>query len=224
MTFRRPLSTIFAIAAVACGGNVQFGAADASATDSGGDAADATSSDAACVNSIQGASCSKGDVPCDAGGDRCCIGYVWACIAVGPSGAMVWTKEGLGCACVADAAVDAPSDVSHVDANPASCPVTWTAATTGNHDGLCATTIVCGYAEGSCTCEGFCGGIAIPDADLSPHWACTPNRTDGCSDATPKDGDPCAVAGQACTYGPCCVTTYTCTSGHWKAGPMACPG
>ncbi|MFI5299842.1 MAG: hypothetical protein ACHREM_17275 [Polyangiales bacterium] len=218
MTLHRPLPAIFAIAVVACGGNVRFEATDASGRDASNDAVDA-----ACVTPVQGTNCSKSDVPCGMVGDACCIGYVWACLATGPAGADVWTKEGLGCACVADAAIDTPIEVSPVDANPTSCPVDWTAATTGDHNALCATSIGCEYPQGACTCAGFCGGPARPDADLSPQWSCTSRRTDGCAETAPNDGDVCTIAGQACTYGPCCVTTYTCTTGHWNAGPQECP-
>ncbi len=142
------------------------------------------------------------------------IGYVWACV----SGA--WVKEGLGCPCAVDAAVD----VARTDANPAACPATWTAATTGDHAALCASPIACEYPEGACDRQPFCGGIALPEAASSQQFECTARRTDGGSDTAPKDGDPCTVSGQACTCAPCWVTTFTCTSGRWKAGPTACPG
>lgn len=230
MSFRRAFAAWVPIALAACGGNVQLGVSDASVHDSAVDAAsdgaptDSGGGDAACVNPVQGTPCTTSEVACTMPGDPCCIGYVWACIG-GPSGASVWTQEGLGCACRADAATDvATDDGGHVDANPSACPSTWAAASTGDHDSLCAAAIACDYAEGSCTCEPFCGGIPVPDADTSPRWACTPNRTDGCATPTPKDGDPCTIAGQQCTYGSCCVTTFTCASGAWKAGPMECPG
>jgi hypothetical protein len=212
------LPLVLSLALAACGGNVAPGGAPADGGHEDGSLGDATSEggspDGGCVAAVQGSACTATEVACMPAGDACCIGYIWSCV----SGA--WDKQGLGCPCAVDAAVD----VAHVDANPAACPANWMAATTGDHADLCASSTACGYAEGTCDCQPFCGGIPVPDASLSSQWRCTPRRTDGCSDTAPKDGDPCSVSGQACTYSPCCVTTYTCTGGHWKAGPMACPG
>ncbi len=198
---------------VACGGSIAPGGAtaDGSVVDA---TSDGTGSDGGCVNAVQGSACAATEVACMPPGDACCIGYLWSCV----SGA--WEKLGLGCACLADAGVD----VAKPDANPAACPSSWPAAATGVHADLCPSPIACVYAEGTCGCEPYCGGgPAMPDADMSPQWHCTSRRTDGCSDTAPKDGDPCSVSGQACTYAPCCVTTFTCTGGRWNAGPTACP-
>ncbi|MFI5301412.1 MAG: hypothetical protein ACHREM_25275, partial [Polyangiales bacterium] len=138
------------------------GAGDASGTDANSDASDATSTDAACVNSVEGASCSTADVSCDSGGDRCCIGYVWACVASSPSGATVWTKEGLGCACLADAAVD----TGHAD--------------TGS------TTFACGptTCAVNALCADYAPGIRLPDGGTpADYFTCT--KFPSACDSTP---------------------------------------
>jgi len=125
-----------------------------------------------------------------------------------------WACTGLGC-------IDSGTD-SALDPR---CPSSWAAAQTGSHDDLCPAMISCNYAEGSCACPAYCGGVP-PGPDWKPTWTCTPKpppRTDGCPDAELTDDAVCGAAGKVCSYGSCCMNQYECISGHWrKSGPI-CP-
>jgi hypothetical protein len=105
------------------------------------------------------------------------------------------------------------------DANPASCPATYTAPA-----GNCTIGTICSYDQGRCECDGYCGGAPPPpDTDFS-HWTCTPKLDNGCPDDPPLQGSTCKIPTATCTYGPCCVETFTCSqSGKWSSGGIACP-
>lgn len=109
------------------------------------------------------------------------------------------------------------------DANNPLCPKTY-----GVVPGNCAPVgLQCTYDQGRCECLGYCGGPPpMPGVDYS-HWGCTPRRVDGCPDARPVAGGACKTPGQACTYGNCCVQTFTCTgavgAATWSSGGLLCP-
>ena len=90
--------------------------------------------------------------------------------------------------------------------------------------GNCTVGVKCTYPRGTCSCLGHCGGAPPPpDVDFS-HWSCTPKRSDGCPEEAPQDGSACKKPAAICSYGDCCVQTFTCgQSGTWAAGPMSCP-
>ena len=107
----------FTLSLAACGGTVHPEATDGATSDAASDAtSDSPSGDAACITPVEGTSCTSASVACPMVGDPCCIGYVWTCGGPGSGGASVWTKSGLGCACLADASTpdtstpDAPVD------------------------------------------------------------------------------------------------------------------
>jgi hypothetical protein len=106
----------------------------------------------------------------------------------------------------------------------ASCPPTFAQAYVG---GCHLGDAPCSYPEGSCQCDGFpqCGGAMRPPAVPSApgKLRCTASdaqwiRPDGCTDAIPKEGAPCAKAGQLCSYGDCAWSAVkaTCKGGAWR--------
>lgn len=135
------------------------------------------------------------------------------------SASNAWVCDDTACR---DAGFDAGFDVGR---DPR-CPASWSAATSGTHDDLCAAGVSCAYAEGSCSCPEYCGGPP-PGPDWKPTWTCSPKpppRTDGCPDAELTDGAPCTSPGKWCSYGrSCCLYGYKCTDGRWvQSGPI-CP-
>jgi hypothetical protein len=150
------------------------------------------------------------------------------CVIVGLGSALTGAVLGTqGCSAVApspEPAEAASEPVVQPAAPPlaapetAGCPSTFASFPVGQ---ACAGAPVstCTYPEGTCSCVGFCGG-ALPIHPPPPHWKCTPRRTDGCPDA-PKGA--CSAEGKQCSYGDCCVFTYTCEEGAWKQTAAACP-
>lgn len=72
----------------------------------------------------------------------------------------------------------------------------------------------CDYPEGHCACTLGCGGPP-PPPDAGIHWICRATPM-GCPGPRPRLGKACAIEGQHCDYGLCCVaTSLTCTAGYW---------
>jgi hypothetical protein len=82
--------------------------------------------------------------------------------------------------------------------------------------------LVCGYAEGTCTCSN--GGLLVRiDAGTGAMWRCFAQQA-GCPSPRPRIGTPCAQAGQNCDYGACYGgVTLTCRGGTWQQAAVPCP-
>lgn len=113
--------------------------------------------------------------------------------------------------------------------NASSCPASFSTA-----GGACTpdptANATCNYAEGSCYCgiTPVCSGAARdPDEELREptFWQCTAKpplvRADGCPGSEPSGR--CTQNGKKCTYGSCCVSHYSCTSGTWQMTGGECP-
>jgi hypothetical protein len=87
----------------------------------------------------------------------------------------------------------------------------------------------CQWAEGQCHC-GYpmvCSGAAVNPDEVPaepPTWQCAAwppaVRADGCPG---EIGGRCSDEGKQCTYGSCCVATYTCVKGEWRETAAECP-
>jgi len=118
-----------------------------------------------------------------------------------------------------------------VVANDDSCPEAWDRAVGAIACDPARATRICTFDEGTCYCgiEPWCGGMA-PDPEWQRNqpttWQCSAKppevRADGCP-GVPPEGGACAQDGQQCGYGDCCVSTYQCIGGQWRAGPASCP-
>jgi hypothetical protein len=114
--------------------------------------------------------------------------------------------------------------------NGDTCPTSFSTA-----DGECSgaqVTGTCSYPEGTCYCgvEPRCSGAVMNPDDLGVQpttWICTAKpprvRPDGCPGTAPSPSDACSPSGKQCTYGSCCVSTYTCKGGTWKETAAECP-
>jgi hypothetical protein len=91
----------------------------------------------------------------------------------------------------------------------ASVPVTTDCQTDG---------LVCGYAQGTCTCSN--GGVPHPGG---PAWDCFPAQS-GCPSPRPNLGTSCTAEGQSCDYGSCYGgIAVECSHGSWQETMTACP-
>ncbi len=98
------------------------------------------------------------------------------------------------------------------------------ARTTG---GACAANATsCAFAEGTCTCEVYCGpqyptGHSC-DAGTPTTWQCT-GASAGCPPIRPHLGSACSQQAQQCPYGDCNGPILACESGAWVEQPTGCP-
>lgn len=98
------------------------------------------------------------------------------------------------------------------------CPASPTSGIGCNNEGT-----VCALGGGaSCVCTSCAGG----PCSSKPTWACAKGGVSPCPPVAPNLGQPCATAGQKCSYGAACTstaTTRTCTEGVWREELIACP-
>jgi hypothetical protein len=79
--------------------------------------------------------------------------------------------------------------------------------------------LVCGYAQGTCTCS-----YGAPPHVNGPVWQCFP-AADGCPSPRPDIGTACSDPGKSCDYGACQGgIALQCTGGVWQEQMTACPG
>ncbi len=103
-----------------------------------------------------------------------------------------------------------------------SCPASYAAVPKG---AACTTATSCAYAEGTCTCEIYCGP-QYPvsrecDAGTPLSWQCT-GAAPGCPAQRPLGGTACAQEQQYCAYGDCRAPAMKCESGAWHVEPQGC--
>ncbi len=188
----------FALFLTACGGQTVDTSGDASTT---GDAG----KDVALVDTGLGLSCPS-NVPVDgsscslASGFQCEYGQsFWAVcdvIATCQSGKWQLPPPNMGCPFV-----------------ETGCPSSFASITNG---GSCTQDMsTCAYPEGQCTCEGFCGGVMLPDAGNGSSWKCaTPDPN--CPWPRPRFGSACTGTA-SCQYDICCAgSQMQCTNGSWQ--------
>ncbi|MBI2394943.1 MAG: hypothetical protein HYV09_35565 [Deltaproteobacteria bacterium] len=162
----------------------------------------------------------------DAGGDGGCMPGATkklddcnscTCMANGE-----WACTGIACL---DSGADSGLEAGFDAGRDPRCPASWSEATSGSHDDLCASGVTCAYPEGSCKCPEYCGGPP-PGPDWKPTWTCAPKpppRTDGCPEVELTDGSLCTTPGKVCSYGSCCLYQYECKDGRWKSSGPICP-
>lgn len=85
------------------------------------------------------------------------------------------------------------------------------------HAGPCAIGATCKVPGGTCTCEGWRGGVPPPPGDASA-WVCgrTHGRADGCPDDL-RAGRPCTEEARTCPAreGTSCGPRLACRAGRW---------
>jgi hypothetical protein len=138
-------------------------------------------------------------------------------VGAGGSGASISQRDDAG---VAQDAGDSMADAAV--ANPAGCPATY--AELAAMSSCSPPGVGCAYAEGYCSCVGYCGG-APPDPNVTPPpnmWSCVP-LVKGCPIGPPTIGAACTDENQTCTYGACCIQLATCKKAAWSVGPLMCP-
>ncbi len=93
------------------------------------------------------------------------------------------------------------------------CPSSFASITPG--DSCTQQDTTCAYPEGQCTCEGFCGGVMLPDASNGNSWKCmTPDPN--CPWPRPRFGSTCSGTA-SCQYDICCAgSQMQCTNGTWQ--------
>ena len=213
MEVSRPVPWILAVALAGCGGTLTGGGADASSDQS----SDQATKDAGSDVVGPGGPCPTappmdGD-PCPTSvtaGFQCEYGTsFWAycdvlatCDASGPS--RVWRLQtAQGC----------PFPEGG-NACPAQMPANGVACSPDN--------VTCGYPNGQCNCEGFCGGVFNPDAGID--WKCT-TPDPSCPWPRPRFGSACTGTA-SCAYDICCSgSNMQCQNGYWQGNTMlgGCP-
>ena len=136
----------------------------------------------------------------------------WAvCDSVFVCNGGTWTADNTHGACPGEENVDCPSSLSQITQG-------------GDCLGQSKSNETCDYGGGSCVCEGFCGGVALPDAATGPTWKCSaPDPT--CPPERPRFGSSC-TGSASCSYDICCAgSDMQCQNGTWQGTTMmaGCP-
>ena len=105
------------------------------------------------------------------------------------------------------------------------CPPTFASVKEG---ASCTTPTACGYQQGTCSCEVYCGPqypLGHPcEAGTPTTWHCEGGGgSTGCPDARPRIGSTCTTDKLSCSYGDCNSIGVVCQSGTWHSQHLGCP-
>lgn len=105
------------------------------------------------------------------------------------------------------------------------CPATFASVVEG---ASCSTPTSCGYPQGTCTCEVYCGpqyplGHTC-EAGTPTTWHCEGGGGQpGCPAARPRVGSACSTDKLSCSYGDCNSIDVVCQGGLWHTQHYGCP-